>query len=480
MSDQLPQDNEFDESAHEIAVADSLYQGFPDFSSWAKQTVQTDVWDRWIGGLTAERSSASSEDFKQSVEIAMRAAAIDTGAIEGLYEVDRRFTMTVATQATAWQAQIEERGDKVRDLFRAQLATYELVLDAATNDLPITEAWTRRIHEEVCRFQDTYRVMTPLGVQEQELPKGQYKTQPNHVRLPDGSVLAYAPVHATAPEMERLISNLSGPEFKRAPPVLQASYVHYALSVIHPFADGNGRVARAVASTFFYQAASIPLLIFADQRAQYIATLRLADAGNYRPFIDFILQRGLTAAALVSEALKTAKAPPPEDVLQQLRGALTTQGGLTHQELDQVGKRLVGLVATEFSTQLSSLSLPAGVNGAAQQHGGSPIGELPGFRPIGDSPPFVQVNFNSQSPANANVVANFSVLISRPRDESESFVLIRDDGQERLLFSLHDVYPEESAAASIQLREFVRSSISQLLVALSAAAQDSLRQAGYD
>jgi hypothetical protein len=29
MSDQLPQDNEFDESAHEIAVADSPTKGFP-------------------------------------------------------------------------------------------------------------------------------------------------------------------------------------------------------------------------------------------------------------------------------------------------------------------------------------------------------------------------------------------------------------------------------------------------------------------
>jgi Fic family protein len=467
-----------DDFAQEIAAADSLYEGFPDFSSWAQGTVQAELWDRAISTLTSERASASPEDFRAALDVAMRAAAIDTGAIEGLYEVDRGFTMTVATQTTAWQAQLAERGDNVPDLFQAQLTTYELVLDAATNDVPITEAWIRRIHEEVCKFQKTYRVQTPIGVQEHELVKGQYKTQPNHVRLADGSIHAYAPVHETAPEMARLVDNISSEGFRNAHPVLQASYVHHALTVVHPFADGNGRVARAVASTFYYRAASIPLLIFADQRPRYLAALQNADASNFQPFINFIFQRGLSAMDLVSESLKTAKSPAPEGLMKRLRGALTAQGGLTHQELDQVAHRLVTLVHDEFTSQISSLDLPIGVTGAASYQSGSPA-EHSQFRMIVGGARYVHVAFNSQEPAQATASAAFVVLVSRSRDESESFLLTRSDGEEAISFSLHDIYPDESTAAAIRISGFVRRNLGQLVTMLLEAAQQSLRSAGY-
>jgi Fic family protein len=65
----------------------------------------------------------------------------------------------------------------------------------------------------------------------------------------DGTIHAYAPVEVTGPEMHRLINELQTTEFEEADYVLQASYAHYALVSIDPFADGNGRVARALAGS---------------------------------------------------------------------------------------------------------------------------------------------------------------------------------------------------------------------------------------
>src|SRR5439155_26847782 len=138
-----------------------------------------------------------------------------------------------------------------------------------------------------------YRVMTAVGPQEQVLPKGQYKLLPNHVRARDGSDHSYAPVDVTPAEMSRFVSELRSEAFLAAHPLVQAAYAHYCFVVIHPFADGNGRVARALASAFTYRAVSMPIVILSEQRDAYLKSLERADIGDYQAFIDFMLARAL-------------------------------------------------------------------------------------------------------------------------------------------------------------------------------------------
>ncbi|MBI3648097.1 MAG: Fic family protein [Actinobacteria bacterium] len=167
--------------------------------------------------------------------------------------MDRGFTYTIAAEEAAWEATLDEKGPDARALIEAQLGAYELVLDVATTASDLTEAWIRRLHEELCRPQDTYEARTPQGPSRITLPKGEYKKYPNHVLQPDGTEHAYAPVNDTASEMTRLVQELRSPAFTAAHPVLQAAYAHYFLVAVHPFADGNGRVARAMASVYTYR-----------------------------------------------------------------------------------------------------------------------------------------------------------------------------------------------------------------------------------
>jgi Fic family protein len=303
----------------DTAEADRLYRGFPDFSAWGELSpTDVDLWCRFTSSLAERRKDATPEALNAAVEVAVRAAALDTGAIEGLYTTDRGFTMTVAVQGLAWEQMIAERGAGVRELFEAQLATYELVLGAVTHKFPITEAWIRTVHETICAPQKTYPVLTGVGRQEQDLPKGQYKTRPNHVRLTDGSFHAYAPVDRVPDEMHRLLEQIRTPEFEAAHPVLQASFIHYAFVVIHPFADGNGRVARALASVFFYRAESIPLVIFSNQRPSYIDALATADRGDHGVVMSFFLDRGIDTMQLVAESLMTATGPRIEELTKRI------------------------------------------------------------------------------------------------------------------------------------------------------------------
>ena len=186
-----------------IHALDAAYKPFPSFAEWASRTsVDAARWDRYKAELE-NGLGVSDEALRRAREVVKRAAALDTGAIEGLYEVDRGFTFTVAFETAAWEVELAQKGERVRSLFEAQMHAYDYVLDLATKAEPISEAAIRTLHEVVCRAQDTYRVMTAIGPQEQELVKGRYKVLPNHVRTRDGLDHSYAPVDVTPAEMQR-------------------------------------------------------------------------------------------------------------------------------------------------------------------------------------------------------------------------------------------------------------------------------------
>jgi hypothetical protein len=76
-------------------------------------------------------------------------------------------------------------------------------------------------------------------------------------------------------------------------PEVAAAWLHHRFTQIHPFQDGNGRVARALASLVLVQADLFPLVVTRDDRVDYITALEAADAGDLRPLVDLIakLQR---------------------------------------------------------------------------------------------------------------------------------------------------------------------------------------------
>ncbi len=424
----MPEDNQ----ALTLRQADSLYQSFPDFSAWPVPTEDgLQLWNRFAYRLAEVRKDATPEALAKAVEVAVRAAAIDTGAIEGLYSVDRGFTMTVATQAIAWEHALEEKGEKVRELFAAQLETYELVIDAVTRALPISEAWIRALHEKVCAGQATYHVLTDQGYQEQDLPIGRYKTQPNHVRLAEGGIHPYAPVDQVPAEMYRLLEQIRTPEFESAHPAAQASYAHYAFVVIHPFADGNGRVARALASVFFYRAHSIPLLVFANQRTPYLDSLRQADLGQARPFLEFFLNRGIDTFQLVIDHLVTAEAPGLGDLADRIR-------------LTDLALKLRQTAQEQIRAQFESLELPLRLTVAQMDNP-----ELEYIRGMGPTSLYIRIESLRYG---GPIVRHVHVLIARNTSEPFPLSLLDSEGGgDTLEVRFEDVHPEISESLRLRL-----------------------------
>jgi Fic family protein len=484
-----------------IHLLDAAYKPFPTFGEWLSRTsVDTVRWDRYSAALR-ERSEASPETLRRAREIVKRAAALDTGAIEGLYEVDRGFTYTVAFETAAWEVELAKKGENVRPLFEAQLHAYDYVLDLATKAEPISEAAIRVLHEVVCRAQATYRVMTAVGPQEHELTKGRYKVLPNHVRTRDGVDHSYAPVDVTPMEMARLVSELRSEAFLAAHPVLQAAYAHYALVVIHPFADGNGRVARALASAFTYRAISMPIMVLSEHKNAYLDSLEAADRGDLKAFVDFMLARALDTIMLVKESVLAAEGPALEEGIAAINGLFVTKGGYTQEQVDNAGYQLFELIQGELQRIIAKfLGSNFRANAAPLVLRGSRIFGEPSHRlPTGDEGELRLLHFeiSSSPPACARLFRNYALFvpIDAARDDEVKLVRVFEEASQigdqmsrlnqlvgfpmrtEMAFSarLDELVPSPSGVLQLRAGLFAERVVREMLAELKPLAEKALR-----
>jgi Fic family protein len=443
----------------DIRVADAGYRPFPRFSEWAAATLDSIRWSRYVAELRERSASVPVAVRQNAVDLAMRAAAIDTGALEGLYDVDRGFTLSIAGKAEGWEARLQAKGTEAVRFMEAQIRAYQSVADLAAENTPLSEASIRTLHAELCAGQEKYTVMTAVGWQEQPLPRGVYKRYPNHVITSTGALHAYAPVQSTPMEMERLFRELRDNSFQTAHPILQAAYAHYALVVIHPFADGNGRVARALSSVFLYRAASVPLLVFAEQRDSYLDALRATDGGDFQAFVSFVQERVLDAIRLVEESLAVASSTPLEGSIEAWKALQLTRSGHTPAEVDLAGHALFGLFHDALETAVAQLRKRAVVPDVelTTQRRVREAGALRSYRiPAGDAGNVVDIVFRASGPVPEGVRRKFQIQVPIDPSGDDDLVMAEIDGETGLALDdpartvfgarLGEVFPRPGAA----------------------------------
>lgn len=77
-------------SAEQLAAIDATYRPIPAFGDWPPSVPREDLWVRLKAQLDALKGEQLPEGaLDTAVRTAIRAAAFDTGAIEGLYKTDR-------------------------------------------------------------------------------------------------------------------------------------------------------------------------------------------------------------------------------------------------------------------------------------------------------------------------------------------------------------------------------------------------------
>jgi len=229
--------------------------------------------------------------FRDFLEKLQREWAIETGIIERLYTWDRGVTEILIERGIdatliAYRGGIRrDEADYIKHMIDDQLSIVEGLFSYIKEEQPLTEHFIRGLQAQFTSHQDHTEALTMDGdVIRVRLEKGTYKTLPNNPKRPDGEIHAYCPPELTQEEMQHLIQWYHENE-SLLPVEVRATWLHHRFTQIHPFQDGNGRVARTLASLVFLKEGLFSLVIRDADRQDYIDALEAADHGNLRPLV---------------------------------------------------------------------------------------------------------------------------------------------------------------------------------------------------
>lgn len=249
----------------------------------------------------------NTEAFREARRRGLRRHAIETGIVERLYDVDWGVTEALVaeglTAEAVARASTGSLDDDVLEVIRSQYDALEFLSEVARQGRPLTVNLIKQLHVALTRTQATYTATAPTGQRfEATLHHGEWKEQSNHVTRPDGSRLEYTPADQVQPQMEKLVRIYS--EMSDYHPVIRSAWLHHRFVRIHPFEDGNGRVARGLTLLTLLSCNLAPLVVDRRERDKYIQCLDRANEADIRPLIRFFAE--LEIVALRSELERPA------------------------------------------------------------------------------------------------------------------------------------------------------------------------------
>jgi Fic family protein len=178
-------------------------------------------------------------------------------------------------------------------------------MDCVAGGRPITKGLIHELHSILTKHEDTTTAMDQFG-KRREIPllKGKFKELPNNPRRIDGNVHEYCPPVHVETEIENLLTWLN--QYDAEDPIVVAAWLHHRFTQIHPYQDGNGRVARALTTLVLLRSELLPLVIDRDLRVEYIGALEVADADDLSPLASLFarLERAAIMQALSVDADK--------------------------------------------------------------------------------------------------------------------------------------------------------------------------------
>lgn len=294
------------------------------------------------------------EDRSRGRDRRLRRHAIETGIIEQLYDVE--WGVTEALVAEGITADVAARAGGLStntlEIVRSQLDALEFLTASVTEGRGLSTFFIRQLHEAITKSQRTYTATDTLGrTFEAILHHGQYKTTDNHVRRPDGSLLKYTPYEHVPAQMERLVE--LDKDVQAEHPIVRAAWLHHRFIRIHPFEDGNGRVARALVLLALLEQHFAPLVVPSEQREGYITSLDAANDGDLLPLVRMFAK--LEIVALRSELVAPAAGALPAQpvaIAQELARRVGQRRAAEEDERVRATRELAGTLHSTVQTWL--------------------------------------------------------------------------------------------------------------------------------
>lgn len=236
-----------------------------------------------------------SDEYKLFIDRLKRQHAIETGIVEKLYDLKEGVTETFVKEGFV-EAYLQH-GDsnippkQLMNYLQDNFSAIDFVFDIVKNERDITISFIKELHQLITSHQDTAEGRDQFGNRLQvDLIKGDFKTRENNPTRPDGTVFIYCPPIHVASEMDNLIMICNDLLKRKVNPIITATWFHHAFTQIHPFQDGNGRIARLMASLILIKHNLFPLTVKRNDKPRYIDALEWSDLGLPQPLVDLFCE----------------------------------------------------------------------------------------------------------------------------------------------------------------------------------------------
>lgn len=326
--------------------------------------------------LRQEREKSIPNAYRSFLDRLRRSWAIETGILEGLYDLDRGVTETLVEKGIVAEyidrSATDKEPDELVKILKDHQDAIEFVYQQIKMNRPMSRYFMMQLHLVLTQNQLTYQAVDQFGHMFQAtLDRGTVKKLPNNPTRPDGTIHEYCPPLQVDSELDQLVNLYTEFEAQMGEfhPLLVGAWLHHRFTQIHPFQDGNGRVARALLTWHLVNHGYLPIVIFRDDRAKYIQSLEAADTGDLTPFVDLIVEsEKRTIIEAVGEPEPVADSGLVNQVLDHIVNQVKRQNLDKESQMRRVSKvaqnirdtveESLSKQGTEITDRLSGAGLP--------------------------------------------------------------------------------------------------------------------------
>lgn len=187
---------------------------------------------------------------------------------------------------------------------------------------------------------------------------GMFRTKPVGVVDREGRILHFGTLPQYVPDL--VLELLDWARTSEVHMLIRSCVFHYELELIHPFADGNGRMGRLWHTLLLFQwnpvFAWLPVesIIHARQQAYYDAINASNEAGESTAFVEFMLsaiQASLIEAVEMSDVMRDGKPNKASLRWNKIRSYLATHDSVMNADV----RELCGVSAATANRILAGL-----------------------------------------------------------------------------------------------------------------------------
>lgn len=231
-------------------------------------------------------------EYEKFLERLKRQQAIETGIIERLYDLKEGITETFIKEG--FVESYLQHGDtnippkKLMNYLTDHFDAIDFIFDFVKENRRVSKSFIMELHQLITSHQDVVDAMDQTGnLIQVRMLKGQFKKYPNNPKRDNENIkFLYCPPEQVESEIDKLLDIYNELETRNVHPIIRSAFFHQCFTQIHPFQDGNGRIARLMASLILVKDNLFPFTINRTEKKKYIDSLEEADNGQFQNIVS--------------------------------------------------------------------------------------------------------------------------------------------------------------------------------------------------